>query len=148
MILLIGANPTDAHPVFASRLKRRLREGARLIVADPRRIDLVRSPHVEAAYHLPVLPGSNVAFVNAMAHVVVTEGLHDEAFLRERCENVDDYLAFIADPSNSPEAIEPSHRRRPPTSCARPPGSTPTAAQRARSTTASASPSTARARRW
>jgi formate dehydrogenase major subunit len=105
VILLIGANPTDAHPVFASRMKRRLREGARLIVADPRRIALVRSPHVEASYHLPVLPGSNVAFVNAMAHVIVTEGLHDEEFVRERCEDADAYLAFIADPSNSPEAM-------------------------------------------
>ncbi len=105
VILLIGANPTDAHPVFASRMKRRLREGARLIVADPRRIDLVRSPHVEAAFHLPVLPGSNVAFVNAMAHVIVTEGLHDEEFVRERCEDADAYLAFIADPANSPEAM-------------------------------------------
>lgn len=105
VILLIGANPTDAHPVFASRMKRRLREGARLIVVDPRRIDLVRSPHIEAAHHLPVLPGSNVAFVNAMAHVIVTEGLHDEGFVRERCEDADDYLAFIADPVNSPEAV-------------------------------------------
>jgi formate dehydrogenase major subunit len=105
-VLLIGANPTDAHPVFASRLKKRLRDGAQIIVADPRRIDLVHGPHVEAAYHLPVLPGSNVAFVNAMAHTVVTEGLHDEAFLRERCENVDGYLAFIARPENSPEATE------------------------------------------
>jgi formate dehydrogenase major subunit len=105
VILLIGANPTDAHPVFASRMKRRLREGARLIVADPRRIALVRSPHVEATYHLPVLPGSNVAFVNAMAHVIVTEGLHDEEFVRERCEDADEYLAFIADPANSPEAV-------------------------------------------
>ncbi len=104
VILLIGANPTDAHPVFASRMKRRMRNGAQLIVADPRRIDLVRSAHVEAAHHLPVLPGSNVAFVNSMAHVVVTDGLHDETFLRERCENVDSYLAFIADPVNSPEA--------------------------------------------
>jgi formate dehydrogenase major subunit len=104
LVLLIGANPTDAHPVFASRMKRRLRAGARLLVADPRRIDLVRSPHVEAAVHLPVLPGSNVAFVNAMAHVIVTEGLHDEEFLRERCEGVEDYLAFIALEENSPEA--------------------------------------------
>jgi formate dehydrogenase major subunit len=104
VILLIGANPTDAHPVFASRMKRRLRGGAGLIVADPRRIDLVRSPHVEATHHLPLLPGSNVAFINAMAHVIVTEGLHDETFLRERCEDVDDYLAFARDPGNSPEA--------------------------------------------
>ncbi len=103
VILLIGANPTDAHPVFASRMKRRLRQGARIIVADPRRIDLVRTPHVEASHHLPVLPGSNVAFVNALAHTIVTEGLHDEEFLRSRCENVDDYLAFIARDENSPE---------------------------------------------
>jgi formate dehydrogenase major subunit len=106
VILLIGANPTDAHPVFASRMKRRLRAGAQIIVADPRRIDLVRSPHVQAAFHLPVLPGSNVAFVNALAHTIVTEGLHDEAYLRERCDNVDGYLAFIAGPENSPEATE------------------------------------------
>ncbi|QLQ09397.1 MAG: formate dehydrogenase subunit alpha [Nocardioidaceae bacterium] len=104
VILLIGANPTDAHPVFASRMKKRLRDGARLIVADPRRIALVRSPHVEADYHLPILPGSNVAFVNAMAHVIVTEGLHDVSFLQERCEDTEEYLAFIADPANSPEA--------------------------------------------
>ena len=104
VILLIGANPTDAHPVFASRMKRVLRQGARIIVADPRRIDIVRTPHIEAAHHLPVLPGSNVAFVNALAHTIVTEGLHDEEFLRSRCENVDDYLAFIAREENSPES--------------------------------------------
>ncbi len=104
VMLLIGANPTDAHPVFASRMKRVLRQGAQIIVADPRRIDIVRTPHVEAAHHLPVLPGSNVAFVNAMAHTIVTEGLHDEEFIRSRCENVDDYLAFIAREENSPES--------------------------------------------
>ncbi|MFK5690738.1 formate dehydrogenase subunit alpha [Ornithinimicrobium sp. LYQ92] len=104
VVLLIGANPTDAHPVFASRMKQRLRQGAQIVVADPRRIDLVRSPHVEAAYHLPLLPGSNVAFVNALAHVVVTEGLHDTEFLARRCEDVQAYLEFIADPENSPEA--------------------------------------------
>jgi formate dehydrogenase major subunit len=106
VVLLIGANPTDAHPVFASRLKRRLRDGARIIVADPRRIELVRSPHVEAAYHLPVRPGTNVAFINAMAHVAVTEGLADGDFLAERCENVEDYLAFISGPEHAPEAVE------------------------------------------
>ena len=106
VVLLIGANPTDAHPVFASRLKKRLREGAEIIVADPRQIALVRSPHVEAAHHLPVLPGANVAFVNAMAHVTVTEGLYDADFVRERCENIEDYLEFISDPAHSPEATE------------------------------------------
>ncbi len=105
VVLVIGANPTDGHPVFASRLKRRLREGARLIVADPRRIDLVRTPHVEAAHHLQLLPGTNVALINAIAHVVATEGLIDEAFVAERCDAADfaRWLAFIRQPENAPE---------------------------------------------
>jgi formate dehydrogenase major subunit len=106
VVVVIGANPTDGHPVFASRLKRRLREGARLIVIDPRRIDLVRSPHVEADHHLQLRPGTNVALVNAMAHVVVTEGLADDAFLAERCEDVEQWRTFIAAPEHSPEATE------------------------------------------
>jgi formate dehydrogenase major subunit len=106
VILLIGANPTDGHPVFASRMKRRLREGAQLIVVDPRRIDLVRSPHVEAAHHLQLAPGTNVAIVNALAHVAATEGLLDDAFIAERCEGTDEWLDFIRQPENSPEAIE------------------------------------------
>ncbi len=106
VMLVIGANPTDAHPVFASRMKKRLREGAKLIVADPRQIDLVRSPHVQAQFHLPVRPGTNVAFVNAMCHVIVAEGLWDEEFVRARCEDADTYLEFIAQPEHSPEAME------------------------------------------
>jgi formate dehydrogenase major subunit len=108
VIMVIGANPTDAHPVFASRLKRRLRAGAKLIVADPRRIDLVRSPHVEATHHLQLQPGTNVALVNALAHVVVTEGLVDEAFVAERCDHAsfEQWRAFIAQPEHSPEATE------------------------------------------
>jgi formate dehydrogenase major subunit len=104
--LLIGANPTDGHPVFASRLKRRLRQGAKLIVIDPRRIDLVRSPHVEAAYHLPIRPGTNVAVLSAMAHVIVTEGLVNDQFVRERCDwdGFQDWAAFVADERHSPEA--------------------------------------------
>ena len=108
VILLIGANPTDAHPVFASQMKRRLRAGAKLIVLDPRRIDLVRTPHVEAAFHLPLRPGSNVAMLDALAHVIVTEGLVDEAYVRERCDwdQFQDWATFIAEPCNSPEAVE------------------------------------------
>ncbi len=105
VILLIGANPTDAHPVFGSRMKRRLRKGAQLIVADPRRIDLVRSPHVEAAHHLQLAPGTNVALVNALAHVVVTEGLVDRAFVDDRCEDFETWERFIAQPQHSPEAV-------------------------------------------
>ena len=108
VILVIGANPTDGHPVFASRMKQRLRQGARLIVIDPRRIDLVRTPHVAADHHLALRPGTNVAVLTAMAHVIVTEGLTDEAYIRERCEwdAYEDWAAFVADPRHSPEATE------------------------------------------
>ncbi|VFU09189.1 Formate dehydrogenase, alpha subunit (fragment) [Methylocella tundrae] len=108
VMLIIGANPTDAHPVFGSRMKKRLREGARLIVIDPRRIDLVRTPHVEADYHLALKPGSNVAVVTALAHVIVTEGLVNEAFVRERCDwsEFQDWAAFVSESRNSPEEVE------------------------------------------
>jgi formate dehydrogenase major subunit len=108
VIVVIGANPTDGHPVFASRMKRRLREGARLVVVDPRRIDLVRSPHIEAAHHLQLAPGTNVAVINAMAHVVVTEGLVAQDFVAQRCEGFQDWADFIALEENSPEALEPT----------------------------------------
>ena len=107
VVILIGANPTDAHPVFASRLKKRLRQGAKLIVIDPRAIDLVRTPHAEAAFHLPLRPGTNVAMLAALAHVVVTEGLLDQVFVRERCEPdaFQHWAEFAADPKNSPETV-------------------------------------------
>ncbi|RDJ27823.1 formate dehydrogenase subunit alpha [Bosea caraganae] len=108
VILVIGANPTDGHPVFASRMKKRIRQGARVIVADPRRIDMVKSPHIKADYHLPLKPGTNVALINAIAHVIVTEGLIDEDYVRERCDLADFELwaRFVADERNSPEASE------------------------------------------
>jgi len=108
VIMVIGANPTDAHPVFASHMKRRLRAGARLIVGDPRKIDLVKLPHVQADYYLPLLPGTNVAVINAMAHVVVTEGLVDEEYVRERCDLAafSRWAEFISDERHSPEAVE------------------------------------------
>jgi formate dehydrogenase major subunit len=108
VIFVIGANPTDGHPVFASQMKRRLRQGARLIIADPRRIDLVRTPHIAADYHLSLRPGTNVALLNALGHVIVTEGLVKEDFVRERCEvdSFEKWRAFVADPRHSPEALE------------------------------------------
>ncbi len=108
VIVVIGANPTDGHPVFASRMKKRLREGAKLIVIDPRRIDLVHMPHVDATHHLPLSPGMNVAVLTAMAHVIVTEKLVDEAFVRARCDaqTFVEWALFVADSSRSPEAIE------------------------------------------
>jgi formate dehydrogenase major subunit len=107
-IVVMGANPTDAHPVFASQMKRRLREGAKLIVIDPRQIDLVRSAHVEADYHLALKPGTNVAVINALAHVILSEGLEAKDFIAERCEAdaYADWREFILKPENAPEAIE------------------------------------------
>ena len=107
LALVIGANPTDGHPVFASRLRRRLRQGAGLIVIDPRRIDLLATPHMGRGLHLPLRPGTNVAVLTAMAHVIVTEALCDEPFIRERCDR-DEFLAyaeFVRDPRHAPEAV-------------------------------------------
>ena len=108
VMMIIGANPTDAHPVFASRMKRRLRAGARLIIIDPRRTDLVRTPHIEADHHLALMPGTNVAMLTALAHVIVTEGLVNETFVRERCEwdEFQDWAAFVSRDDHSPEATE------------------------------------------
>jgi formate dehydrogenase major subunit len=108
VILVIGANPTDGHPVFASQMKRRLRQGAQLIVADPRRIDLVRTPHIEAKYHLKLRPGTNVALLNSLAHVIVNEGLVDEEFVRSRCEApaFEKWRNFVSQDINSPESMQ------------------------------------------
>ncbi|HTV78747.1 MAG TPA: formate dehydrogenase subunit alpha [Steroidobacteraceae bacterium] len=108
VIFVIGANPTDGHPVFASQMKRRLRQGARLIVADPRRTDLVRSPHIAADYHLNLRPGTNVALINALAHVIVTEGMVKEDYVRERCDlaSFEKWRKFVADPRHAPEVLE------------------------------------------
>ncbi|MBL43047.1 MAG: formate dehydrogenase subunit alpha [Rhodospirillaceae bacterium] len=108
LIMVIGANPTDAHPVFASLMKRKLREGAKLIIIDPRKIDLVRTPHVEASYHLQLRPGTNVALINSVAHVIAKENLLDINFINERCEKEEfnNWLKFIIQEKNSPEEME------------------------------------------
>jgi formate dehydrogenase major subunit len=108
VIVVMGANPSEAHPVFASRMKKRLREGAGLIVIDPRRIDLVDSPHIKAQHHLALKPGTNVAVITAMAHVVVTEGLVKEDYVAQRCDTKSfaAWRDFVARPENSPEAFE------------------------------------------
>ncbi|MGE4281484.1 MAG: formate dehydrogenase subunit alpha [Magnetospirillum sp.] len=108
VIIVMGANPTAGHPVFASRLKRRVRQGAKLVVIDPRSIDLVKGPHVAAQHHLQLKPGTNVAMINALAHVVVTEGLVNQDFVRERCDliNFQQWADFVAEDRNSPETLE------------------------------------------
>lgn len=107
VIVIIGANPTEGHPVFASQIKKRAAEGAQLIVLDPRKIDLVRSPHVEATFHLPLLPGTNVPVMNSIAHVVVTEDLLNREFAQERCEidSFNEWIEFISRDEHSPENV-------------------------------------------
>ena len=107
--MIIGANPTDGHPVFASQMKRRLREGAKLIIIDPREIDLVdNSVHIKADYHLKLKPGTNVATINALSHVIVTEDLIQNDFIKERCEleSFEIWKEFVSLEKNSPEALE------------------------------------------
>ncbi|PTX00706.1 formate dehydrogenase subunit alpha [Pararhodobacter aggregans] len=108
VIMVIGANPSAAHPVFASRMKKRIRQGAKLIVVDPRRTETVEAAHANATHHLPLRPGTNVAVVTALAHVIVTEGLMNEAFIRERCDwdEFQDYAEFVSQPHHAPEAVE------------------------------------------
>ena len=108
VILVMGANPTDGHPVFASRMKKRLREGAKLIVIDPRKIDIVESPHIKAEHHLQLRPGTNVAVITALAHTVVTEGLLANNYIAERCDSrsFNEWREFVARAENSPEATE------------------------------------------
>jgi formate dehydrogenase major subunit len=107
-IVVIGANPTDAHPVFASQLRRRLRQGAELIVIDPRKIDLLKTPHMGKGMHLPLRPGTNVTIINALAHVVVMEGLEDKNFVSTRCDEkaYQAWRKFISEPRHSPEVLE------------------------------------------
>lgn len=105
VVIVMGANPTDAHPVFASRLKRRLRAGAKLIVIDPRKIELVSSPHISAEFHLPVRPGTNVTVLNALAHVILSEGLHAQDYIQERSDldAFRKWQKFILAEQHSPE---------------------------------------------
>jgi len=107
VITVIGANPTEGHPVFASQMKQRLRQGAKLIVIDPREIGLVRSPHIQADYHLALLPGTNVPIINAFAYVAITEGFVDEEYVAERCDtdSFDAWKENILKPENSPEEV-------------------------------------------
>ena len=105
--VIIGANPTDGHPVFASHMKRRLRDGMKLIVIDPREIDILHTVHGNGGLHLQLKPGTNVAMITSIAHVIVTEGLCQEQYINDRCE-LDSYemwKEFVSRKENSPEVL-------------------------------------------
>ncbi len=85
-ILVIGANPTDAHPVTGARIKQQFMKGVTSIVIDPRRIELAKY----ANYHLQLKPGTNVALLNMMLYYIISEGVEDKAFIESRCEGYEE----------------------------------------------------------
>ena len=100
-ILVCGANPTENHPVIGARVKRAARNGARLIVIDPRRTELAEM----ATLHVAPRPGGNIPLLNAMAHVIVRESWIDEAFVSARVAEFDAFRDFIA--AWTPETASP-----------------------------------------
>lgn len=100
LIMVVGANPTESHPVVGARIKQAHRRGVPLIVIDPRRTELARL----ATLHLPLRPGTNVALLNGMAHVIAKEGLLDRPFIESRTEGIDDWLKTVE--SCTPEWAE------------------------------------------
>jgi len=99
-ILIIGSNTSEAHPIAALHIKQALRRGARLIVIDPRRIDMARRADV----HLQLLSGTNVAVVNGLMHVILEEGLADQEFIAGRTEGYEDLPALLA--AYTPQLVE------------------------------------------
>jgi formate dehydrogenase major subunit len=85
LIFVTGSNTTEAHPVIGARIRQAHKRGARIIVADPRRIDLVE----DAEVFLQIKPGTNIALYNAMLNVIIEEGLLAEEYINERTENFD-----------------------------------------------------------
>ena len=92
-ILLCGANATENHPIVGARIKQQARRGSKLIVIDPRRIELAEY----AAIHLQLRAGTNVALLNALAHVIVEERLYDSEFVRDRVAEIAEFRNFIHD---------------------------------------------------
>lgn len=93
VILLVGSNPEEAHPVMGMRLRQAVERGAKLIVVDPREIGLAK----KADIHLKLRPGTNVAFANGMVNVLIQKGLVDREFVESRTEGFDELAAMVAD---------------------------------------------------
>ena len=90
-IFCIGTNMTECHPVAATRLKKAIANGARMIVADPRKTGLAKMSDL----YLPIRVGSDVALLLAMAHVIHRDGLIDESFVKERTAGVEEFLSHV-----------------------------------------------------
>jgi formate dehydrogenase alpha subunit len=99
-ILITGSNTSEAHPLIATRVFRALEQGAKLIVVDPRNIQMARM----ADLHLCQRPGTDVAWLNGMMNVIIGEGLADQAYIAERTENYEELKALVAE--YTPERVE------------------------------------------
>ena len=112
VLMIVGANPTEAHPVFGARMKQAVLAGCKLIVLDPRNTEIARL----ADLHLPVRPGSNVAVINALQHVLIEEDLIDPDFIGRCAEGLDEVRSTVAEctPEWAAEiaAIDPDLIRR------------------------------------
>lgn len=100
VIFIIGSNTTENHPVIGTYVKRARMNGAKLIVADPRVIELANLSEV----FMQLKPGTNVALLNGMMNVILSENLQDENFIRERCENFDEVKEIVS--KYTPEVVE------------------------------------------
>lgn len=93
VILLVGSNPTEAHPVVGSQIRQAIQRGTKIIVVDPRKIDLTKNAEI----HLPIKAGTNVAFANGMMHVIIKEGLADMEFIKSRTEGFEEIAKIVED---------------------------------------------------
>ena len=92
LFFIIGSNTTEQHPVFGAMLRQAvLRRGTKLIVADPRRIDITEF----ATLHLQQKPGTDIALINGLMYLIMENGWEDKAFIEERCENFDEFKATV-----------------------------------------------------
>lgn len=91
VIMLVGSNPEEAHPVLGTKIRRAVREGAKLIVVDPRKIDLAD----KAEIHFQLRPGTNVAFANGLMHIILKDGLADTEFIKTRTEGFEELAKIL-----------------------------------------------------
>ena len=91
-ILAIGTNTTETHPVIGLKIKKAVRNGSKLIVANPRKIDLCRLAHVWLRHR----PGTDVALLMGMMRIILDEGMEETAFIRDRRENFDAFKESLA----------------------------------------------------
>src|SRR5690606_30920135 len=102
LVFIFGYNPADSHPIVANHVIRAKKNGAKIIVCDPRKIETARI----ADMHIALKNGSNIALLNAIGHVIISEDLYDHAFVAARTQDFDEYKKIVEGyPPESVEAI-------------------------------------------